>query len=184
MNKICKIVLFIFFIHIPNLYSNDSISLYDSLPLEDKIKISYDLLGDKMYLIDEDNSIFYGIKIVERIKKVFKKYGYMLSPSSSAISEFESCYKFPNVHVYISNRTVKYIVSKYRLSKISTYRGVSIGDNVSILKKIYGKPYRKRRYTKENGYKRNTMYDYMVNDYYKISFEIEKRNIVRITVHN
>ncbi len=172
-----KILICITFLQIVNIYPSDSTNQVYNLSLKEIINVTYDLLGDTMYLIDENNGLFFGIEMGENINEVFKKYGYKLPMSESKIPDYKSVYDFPNVSVYVVNQAVKYLVSTYRLGKITTTKGISIGDKIKKLKKVYGKPYKKR---KSNN---NLLYDYIVNDYYKISFEIEKSEIVRITVY-
>jgi len=176
-----KMLFCITFLQIVNLFPFDSTNQVTNLSLKEKINITYDLLGDTMYLIDENIGLFFGIEIGENINDIFEKYGYKLSPSDSKVSEYEYFYDFPNVHVYVSNQEVKYLVSAYRLSKITTIKGISIGDKKSKLKNVYGKPFKKRKNVKSKT--GNSIYDYILNDYYKISFELENRVIVRITVY-
>ena len=136
MTKLNKTLFFITFIQIFNLFSFDSTNQTNELSLKDKIDITYDLLGDKMYLVDEKNGLFFGIEIGENINEVFNKYGYKLPPSDSKVSGYKYYYDFPNAHVYVSNQEVKYLVSTYRLGKITTAEGISIGDKISKLKKV------------------------------------------------
>ena len=130
-----KILFCIVFLQIVAIFPFDSTIQVNNLSLKEKINITYDLLGDTMYFIDENNGLFFGIEMGENINEVFKKYGYKLTPLDSKVSGYESFYDFPNVNVYVLNQEVKYLVSAYRITKITTIKGISIGDKKSKLKK-------------------------------------------------
>jgi hypothetical protein len=157
--------------------STDKISQADTLSLNDKLSRMQKILGENMFIFNEDSLQWCGLEFEMNDNKIFQTYGYRINKSNSDIERYKEYYDFPNVHVFLKDNKLEYVVSTYKLNKIRTSKGVYIGDKLEKLIKVYGKPsaIRKQKDTKRK------MYDYNKN-YYKISFEIENKEVVRITV--
>jgi antitoxin component YwqK of YwqJK toxin-antitoxin module len=127
----------------------------------------YKKLKDDMFLIDNDNGVFFGLDFDMDIEDVFKILQTNIQgkepENGNMKSRFDYEYKAPYFDFYTQNNKLRLIVCK---SKGITDAGIKLGDSYKDVLKAYGEPRNDKpeRITKMYIFKSHVIFFVIVNE--------------------